>query len=1295
MKSLSKVFPCLVYLVIAHGLSTANAQQLNLKWEPREDLNILLPASVRVFEANGKLTDGARVRAVYATVNLKDENLKLRAVGSNTIRQTTEEAYKQHDAILAINGGYFSANSSVSLLVADGETVAPGPQDKVTRGAFGLVNGKPEIVWPSVLGPENLLYKYPNPNDASKGKPTAKGAQRWLANQAIGGGPVLVKSGNIRNTSKQEGFAGSHLIRHPRTAIGYLNEETILMMVVDGRQQASAGVTLDELAQMMHEVGCYEAVNLDGGGSSAMVAADEVVNIPTDKPEGNRSSLRRNASALVLTEQKPSAAQHILYFDTESPNYTEAGLWKDSNHGNYYGSTPSRLASGTQKYSKAVYTFDGIKRGKYQLASWWTVNTTSNTDKATYVLHHGTKVDSIYQNQASLSTSGRWNVLGDFILGPGDYLELVGNGREGKIVADAVRLVAHKNSPQQPVRGDLRIGVISDLNSGFGAATYEWQVDSIMNRIPRIWQPDLVICSGDMVAGMGVKDTTTLTNMWVGFDKYIVQPLRQANIPFAFTLGNHDGPRSYPLEQKAASTYWNKPTSNTGLQFVDRNHFPFYYSFVKDGVFFVSWEASSSEITEENLAWMQKQFETPEAKNAKLRFVMGHMPLYSVAQERDSKGNVLQNPERLRALLQKYNVHTYISGHHHAYYPGKRGKLELLNTGAAGAGPRGWLSLDSEPQNTITIMDIFFEKDSIAYTTYDIKEKAAGNMAILDDKALPTAIFGVNGHLVRRDVTITGEAAGTFAPVVATATGTGTVTAQVKGDKLHISGDFSNLSGKLLKGEKAIGLYKGRNTETGTLLQPLKVKTGNKRKGSFKTSIALTDDLLELLAVGALYIQANTDKHPDGALRTQLYPAQNQAPAAPALTTHNSRNTYAVRNIEALYQVKWDKATDPEGDFVSYTYQLASDDQFQNILWQKYTGRVSYLKMLEQDWYKLLGDAAEGEPKAFYHRVIATDGKNKTYGPTTALKLMKSHEPLEDFIEVPAPNYVFAGKIEASGAGYGAQWDKQGKLWLADYAGALIVKNPDGSDASFSPLKSVSIKGESYTLGPLNGIGVDLDGNILIGRNRHLIKINAATGEGMAVWEVPAGMRAITAPRANSKGEIYAMSLFAEDQNYVLKQSTTDPTTFDLVRTINLPNRILARTFDMTPDGLTLYFPNPGSPSIQKYSSKDGITYKREEDITSTAAGSNAIHISADNKIYAAVRASGVVPSSFHFRDDNKKVMWTLSLPEVGGAEARGIGVSADGRTLIFCSYDNGGGYYKYVLQEENGSAKAGGAAKE
>lgn len=1253
----------------------AICQEIKVKWEPREDLNILLPNAIKLYDTYGKLADGERVRAMYAEVDLMDENLKLRAQGSNTKRQTTLEAYEQYHGILAINGGYFSDTSSVSVLVSNGNVVSAGHSGEVPRGAFGMVRGEPEIVWTnSKNGP--VPYKYDSPQISSI-------KEIWDPQQAVGGGPVLVKNGKINVTSREEGFGGSHLQRHPRSAIGYKDKNTLLLMVVDGRQLASAGVTLPELAELMAAIGAKDALNLDGGGSSAMVAAGEVVNVPADVPGGNRNSLRNNASALIISEIANVKDRIIYYFDTDGAFYSETGVWKSSNQPNYYGETPSRIAA-ANSLNKAEYKFADIPQKNYQLAAWFTINPDENTSEAIYVVHHSSTTDTLIFDQSKLSHTGKWLVLGNYLLNENDRLEILNSGKEGKLATDAIRIVAINNSPELPQKGDVRIAVISDLNSGLGAADYEWQVDSIINRIPRIWKPDLVISGGDMVAGMGISDTLQLQKMWDGFDKHIAAPLRNAAIPFAFTLGNHDGPRSYPVERDFTRNYWNKPENKPGLDFVDAAHFPNYYSFIKDDIFFVSWEASSSEITQENLEWMKEQFKTDAAKNAKLRFVMSHMPLYSSAQERDSKGNVLANPEELRRILEENKVHTYISGHQHAYYPARRGNLELLNTGAAGSGERSWLTLDKKPVNTITLMDIFHERDTIVYSTYSIKEQNAADMQLFDQKELPSAMFGVNGHMLRRDIVPARSATGNLSafniPGNSDETGTGNVSAKVINEHLLISGEFSNFSGKPTK-NNAIALYKGRNTETGELVSNLKIKA-KKNSGSFEGKVKLTDDLREFLSIGALYVQINTEQNPNGALRAHLYPENNHSPSIPNIVSHKSRNVYGVRDLHALYEIEWKAARDEDGDFVSYIYQLAKDEDFEQLVFQKKTGRKTNLKMTEQEWYQFLGDVPEGKVVKFYHRVIATDGSNLTGSSPALLQLMKTNEPLDDLIEVPAPEYVFHGKIEdATGAGYGAEWDKDGKLWLADYNRGLIIKDKDGKDATFSPLTTVDINEETYSLSPVNGIGVDNDGNILVGRNRYLIKIDSKTGKGIAVWEVPEGKRAITSPRASTSGEIYAMSLFAEDGNYVLRQSAKNPSTFDLLRNIKLEERNLSRTFDMTADGKNLYFPDSGSPLIQHFTSEEGVNYRKEKDISSLGAGSSAIQV-VGNSIYLATRSSGISPSTFHLRNEGGQKMWTLELPEVNGAEPRGIGVSPDGKTLIFCSWDKGGGYYKYKLRK-------------
>lgn len=1250
------------------------SQKLTLDWEPREDLNINLPNSIRIFDAAGVLADGKPIRAVYAKVDLRDQNLELRSIGSNTIRETTMDTKDKNRGILALNGGYFAPNSSVSLIVQDGRVVAPGPTSDKVRGAFGMVGGIPEIVWSTGSELGETIWKYEKPDGSAK-------RVEWSPQQAVGGGPVLIKNGRVQVTAGEEGFGTNFLIRHPRSAIGYADGHTLLMMVVDGRQSASAGVTLMELAHLMHGIGAKEALNLDGGGSSAMVTGKEVVNVPTDITGGNRNSLRKNAGALVLSEKVPSKKGDIVILDTDSPSYSEVGIWKNSRDNNYYGQTPARRST-VNTINKAIYRLDSIKPNNYQLAAWFIADQ-QHSNQVYYILNTVFGKDTLSVDQQDMGQPGKWKVLGSFHLGPEDSIEIVGGG-EGKFTADAIRLVSGKNLPELPKRGKMRIAVISDLNSGLGAADYEWQVDSIMQRIPRIWKPDLVLCGGDMVAGMGVSDTLQLQKMWEGFDKHIMEPLDKAQIPFGFTVGNHDGPRSYPIEHEATKNFWDKNIEKTRLNFVDRSHFPHYYSFLKDGMFFVSWEASSSVVSKENLEWLEEQFNTPEAKNAKLRFVMGHMPLYGVAQGRDSRGNVLEDPRKLQQLLEEYKVHTYISGHQHAYYPAKKGALELLNAGAAGSGPRAWLGINRAPENTITLVDIFDDGREIQYTTYNIKEREANKMDILETTRYPSSMFGVNGHIIRRDIDtdftrIQGNLMSSGnTEVLSGFLNGGKVEGEIQGNIVSLKGELE-LHDEVSPKDVAVELGIGRNTEKGTIMEALKISRRKKGQLFFNGELVLTQDVRESLAVGALYVTVSWGEQE---YRTQLYPIGNHPPEASEILSHNSKNTYGIRDSETMYEIDWRPATDRDGDFVSYTYQLAKDPDFKNNIWERKMGRETRFKTTESAWYQLLSGVTDGELAIFYHRIISSDGSHATPSQAETLKLIKSNEPLEDFAEVIAPNYEFTERISPSAAGYGAVWDGSNKLWLADYNTGFEIRTADGNPASFSPLQSVAINGVNYKLTPVNGVGVDLDGHILAGINRHLIKIDAHTGEGMAVWEVPKGKRAITAPRVNGKGEIYAMSLFSDDPNYVLKQNREDPSKFDLLRTIELEDRILARTFDMSPDGSKLYFPDPGTARIQVYESTDGHTYQQGETITSTYGGSSAIRVPRKDVVYVATRSSGISPSTFHYRDAGLKQVWTLELPDLDGAEPRGLGVSQDGRTLIFCSWDKGGGYYIYRLKE-------------
>lgn len=103
---------------------------------------------------------------------------------------------------------------------------------------------------------------------------------------AVGGGPVLVKDGVIAVADKAEGFPASFSdARHPRTGIGATADGDLWLVNVDGRSRISRGATLDEMAVIMRNLGCVNAINLDGGGSSALSIAGAAVNRPSDGTE--------------------------------------------------------------------------------------------------------------------------------------------------------------------------------------------------------------------------------------------------------------------------------------------------------------------------------------------------------------------------------------------------------------------------------------------------------------------------------------------------------------------------------------------------------------------------------------------------------------------------------------------------------------------------------------------------------------------------------------------------------------------------------------------------------------------------------------------------------------------------------------------------------------------------------------------------------------------------------------------------------------------------------------------------
>jgi exopolysaccharide biosynthesis protein len=201
---------------------------------------------------------------------------------------------------IAVNGDYF-------------KIVTPGAKDAEGEKAQQVfVGGRPATVagpamtdgelWstPKEPRPALLVHKDGKVSVEKVSKPES------FVTQAIAGNIMLVEEGKALYQDKPDSFfrlkneqgttdgvGGSNSIRHPRTCAGVSKDgNTLILMVVDGRAPAyAAGMNWKELARQMADLGSYNAVNLDGGGSSTFVLRDpatgklHIENSPSDKKE--------------------------------------------------------------------------------------------------------------------------------------------------------------------------------------------------------------------------------------------------------------------------------------------------------------------------------------------------------------------------------------------------------------------------------------------------------------------------------------------------------------------------------------------------------------------------------------------------------------------------------------------------------------------------------------------------------------------------------------------------------------------------------------------------------------------------------------------------------------------------------------------------------------------------------------------------------------------------------------------------------------------------------------------------
>jgi exopolysaccharide biosynthesis protein len=300
-KYLNILYITILLFLSLHGCAKNIDEKTNIpmNWQSVDSINMNLPEGVALFAGEN---DFLPLRAWYVLVDERRKEIHTEIVTSDDTtnnRETVSSFANDLGACVVVNGGYFTMRKApadhVGLLYVDEVMVASATNKvkrdttsyQIARAAIGLTSDDNiDVSW--VTSRNDTIFSWDEPFENLPNQPIRnvdfKQAKIWIVEDALSAGPNLISNGKINITSDQELFFGTSIPKtHPRTAAGYTQDGKLILMVVDGRQEKSRGVNLQELAQMMLDLGCVEALNLDGGGSSTLVVNNKLINLPAGK----------------------------------------------------------------------------------------------------------------------------------------------------------------------------------------------------------------------------------------------------------------------------------------------------------------------------------------------------------------------------------------------------------------------------------------------------------------------------------------------------------------------------------------------------------------------------------------------------------------------------------------------------------------------------------------------------------------------------------------------------------------------------------------------------------------------------------------------------------------------------------------------------------------------------------------------------------------------------------------------------------------------------------------------------